>query len=253
MPPPSSPSAFAAIVRAPPAPYAGEAPDISVRPSGRDTMAEIDDAMPDPHGVEVSARPSGRDTMAEIDAAFAKPEPVTAVRQPLRTLGFEERPRATGPVVRGRPGSAPEVITIDVAPMGRDTMAAIAAEALESDPDIDEEATSGVIEVDRASFDPHTLAAIAKEVLDRPDVPPPALPRSSPDEPMIQEVVTFVIGGTDTEKLKTREGGLDFIERYLLHRLPAWSLNDITRFDVHPTNDREQCVLQVWCRVTTQS
>ena len=182
---------------APPKPAAGAPPEITVRrePVGRETLAAI----------------------VEDLAAHAPPK----ARPKLDTLGYEDRPRARAPSDPPR-SSAPELITVEHAPVGRATQAAI-EDAL-------------IAETARA-LDPAPTGG-----------PAPAGGRS-PEQAEIFEIDTFVVQGEEIFTKVSEQSRRDFVEKRLLHRLAALSMDEVVRIDVSRGATAETVILRIWSKV----
>ncbi len=250
----------------------GSLPDIEIGEAtpGRETLALIDESVvPRPAGVRVSSksqkvvskkrrvdaslpdisvdyRPGGRETMAAIEDELegsekphADEEPTTGVRTKMTTLGFEERPTRDS---KGRllSDSAPEVITVEEGPIGRATLEAIAAEARGSD-----------VTIENASR-PLTRGTMD---LEEDEVYEDGEPASSPGprEPVVHELVTYVVEGLDLEKMKSQDALKAFVASQLMHRLPIWSADDLARVDLTPADGGRFAVLQIWCRLAPKN
>jgi hypothetical protein len=133
-------------------------------------------------------------------------EPTTGVRSRLKTLDFAERPRNRD--------TAPEVITIEERPIGRETLAAIAEELAREN------------------------AAFLRD-----------LPEEDDASLEIMEMVTFVVRGRDVLQLSSEAARREFVREKLMHRLPVESLERVDRIDVTPWTVRGTVVLRVWCKV----
>jgi hypothetical protein len=133
-------------------------------------------------------------------------EPITAVRSRQQTMDFAERPRNRD--------TAPEVITIEERPIGRETLAAIAEELAREN------------------------AAFLRD-----------LPGEDEAELEIMEMVTFVVRGREVLRLSSEAARREFVAERLMHRLPVKSLDQVDRIDVTPWTVRGTVVLRVWCRV----
>jgi hypothetical protein len=133
-------------------------------------------------------------------------EPTTGVRSRLQTMDFAERPRNRD--------TAPEVITIEERPIGRETLAAIADELAREN------------------------AAFLRD-----------LPHEDDAELEIMEMVTFVVRGQEVSRLSSEAARREFVAERLMHRLPVQSLDEVDRIDVTPWTVRGTVVLRVWCKV----
>jgi hypothetical protein len=133
-------------------------------------------------------------------------EPATGVRSRLKTLDFAERPRNRD--------TAPEVITIEERPIGRETLAAIAEELAREN------------------------AAFLRD-----------LPEDEDAAMDIMEMATFVVRGREVSRLSSDAARREFVAERLMHRLPVKSMDEVDRIDVTPWTVRGTVVLRVWCKV----
>jgi hypothetical protein len=165
--------------------------------------------------------------------------------------------------------SGPE-IDVEYGPVGRETMAAIAAE-LASDLDEPPSEAEAFAETQaepaperRVGRD--TMDALTDELL-REQPAPPAPPRRRrrtrgyeeeagvpPIAPAregleVFEMVTFVVRGPDIGRLASMAARRIFVTERLIHRLPTRSLSDVDRIDVTPWTDPGTVVVRVWCRL----
>jgi hypothetical protein len=132
-------------------------------------------------------------------------EPATGVRSRLKTLDFAERPRNRD--------TAPEVITIEERPIGRETLAAIAEELARENAEFLRD-----LEEDDATLE-------------------------------IMEMATFVVRGREVLRLSSDAARREFVAERLMHRLPVKSMEEVDRIDVTPWTVRGTVVLRVWCKV----
>jgi hypothetical protein len=132
-------------------------------------------------------------------------EPATGIRSRLKTLDFAERPRNRD--------TAPEVITIEERPIGRETLAAIAEELARENA-----AFLRDLEEDDAALE-------------------------------IMEMATFVVRGREVLQLSSDAARREFVADRLMHRLPVKSMEEVDRIDVTPWTVRGTVVLRVWCKV----
>jgi hypothetical protein len=177
---------------------------------------------------------AGRDTLSAIADELA--HDVTQKHRPkLDTLSYEDRPASPS---RPAQGSSPEVITIGEAPIGRATLAAIdealaaearaimaAAEAVE--------ARHGASSANAPGLAPRSKLA--------------SLPALEPAE--IFEVSTFIVEGDEIFSKASEQSRRDFVERRLLHRLPALSMEEVIRIDVSRGAAPNTVILRVWSKV----
>lgn len=171
----------------------------------------------------------GRDTLAAIIDELGEHEAPTAIREQapptgafrpeMPTLGYEQRPRAVLPEPSRRPlTSAPEVIVVGDAPIGRATMAAI-----------EEELTASFLEL---------------------TAPPAPSPKASPEPTEVFEIVTFVVKGGEIFSKASEDARREFVGKYLRKRLPVASMEDVKRIDASSGAERGSVILRVWCRLT---
>jgi hypothetical protein len=169
----------------------------------------------------------GHQTLAAIAEELGQAAP-TAARARMDTIGYEERPKVR---MSSRPpqGSAPELITIGEAPIGRSTQAAI-EDALLAE----------------------TLAAIAPAEAEPPPQPAKstkAAPAAEPGPAQIFEITTFVVEGEEIFTKVSEQARRNFVEQRLLHRLPALSMKEVVRIDVSRGAARHTVILRVWSTV----
>jgi hypothetical protein len=175
---------------------------------------------------------------------------------------------ATGPR-RAWMESGPE-IDVEYGPVGRETMAAIAAElASDLDPPLSEpeapaESPPEPAAERRVSRD--TMDALTDELLREPAEPaaPPrrrrrtrgyeeeaGVPPLAPAREGLEvfEMLTFVVRGPDIGRLSSASARRIFVTERLIHRLPTRSPSDVERIDVTPWTDQGTVVVRVWCRL----
>ncbi len=169
--------------------------------------------------------PIGRETLAAIAEELANDAP-TVVRPRIDTISYEERPRPRSS--RPPEGSAPEIITIGEAPIGRATQAAIEADLM--------------IE---------TLASTAPK--QQPSRAAGPSSRAAPAPAEIFEVSTFVVQGEEIFTKVSQQARRDFVARRLLHRLPALSMDEVVRIDASRASLPNTVILRVWTKVQPPS
>jgi hypothetical protein len=155
-------------------------------------------------------RPSQSPSRSSLGAARHTP---SSVRPKLDTLGYEDRPRA----MRGTHGSSPELITIEEAPIGRATQAAIEHE-LRDEP----------IEAFGALGAPIANATPAE----------------------IFEISTFVVTGDEIYGKASEASRRAFVAERVLHRLPVVSMEDVIRIDLSRSPTPNTVILRVWTKVS---
>src|SRR5262249_34998516 len=146
---------------------------------------------------------AGRPTLDAIGDELREPPPMRPpMRARLETLSYDQQPLESG--ARPPQGSAPEVITIGQAPIGRATQAAIED-------------------------------ALAEEVLATTDASREAtgkIPVGALEPAEIFEVSTFVVQGAEIFSKASDAARRAFVAERLLHRLPALSMDEVVRIDV---------------------
>ena len=173
---------------------------------------------------------AGRETLAAIADEMTRDAPQKH-RPKLDTLGYEDRP---GSAARAEQESAPEVITIGEAPIGRATMAAI-DEALAAEA----RAMMAAAEAAEARHGASTSTAARAKVA--------SFPRLEPAE--IFEISTFIVEGDEIFSKASERSRRDFVEERLLHRLPALSMEEVVRIDVSRGAAPNTVILRVWSKV----
>lgn len=181
---------------------------------------------------------AGRDTLSAIAEELARDLPKKH-RPKLDTIDYEDRP-APAPGPRTTEGSSPEVITIGEATMGRATLAAI-DEALAAEA----RAMMAAAERQGAAESRHTASSAY------PGSPPrtalASLPALEPAE--IFEISTFIIEGDEIFSKASEKSRRDFVEKRLLHRLPALSMDEVVRIDVSRGAAPNTVIMRVWSKV----
>jgi hypothetical protein len=153
---------------------------------------------------------AGRSSAPPSSAGPTLPGP----RGKLDTLGYEDRPREPRPPH----GSSPELITIEEAPIGRNTLHAIEQELLNA-------ATPAM---------------------------PIRMPTAQGASAEIFEISTFVVVGDEIYTKASEPLRRAFVEQRLLHRLPVRSMQDVVRIDLSRGPVEATTVLRVWTKVTTK-
>jgi hypothetical protein len=180
---------------------------------------------------------AGRETLSAIADELARELPKKH-RPQLDTLGYEDRPAGA---VRPEQSSAPEVITIGEASMGRATMAAIdealATEARAMMAAAERQAAETEARHAASSTNPHAVAARATG----------SLPALEPAE--IFEISTFIVEGDEIFSKASERSRRDFVEQRLLHRLPALSMAEVVRIDVSRGAAPNTVIMRVWSKV----
>jgi hypothetical protein len=182
---------------------------------------------------------AGRDTLAAIADDLARDLPKKH-RPQLDTLGYEDRPAGAA---RLEQSSSPEVITIGEAPVGRATMAAI-DEALAADA----RAIMAAAERQAAQVEARHAASSAQE---RAPAGARAATGSLPalEPAQIFEISTFIVEGDEIFSKASERSRRDFVERRLLHRLPALSMEEVVRIEVSRGAAPNTVILRVWSKV----
>ncbi|HEV8248276.1 MAG TPA: hypothetical protein VGP93_21015 [Polyangiaceae bacterium] len=193
--------------------------------------------------IRVGYTAAGRETLEAITAEVVSemaltgdgetPEKRASARQEQVTLPYADRiPNAPGAKAPNRPGGghqpepAPE-ISLRQSPAGRETLAAIEHELVDSQHGSSEASPEGAA-AQRADPEIRDEAQQALEIF---------------------EMATFVVRGPEAAGLSTDKLRRRFIEEHLMHRLPVRSGSDIDRVDVTPWTVRGTFVVRVWCRV----
>lgn len=141
-----------------------------------------------------------------------------------------------------RATSQPE-IRLGYAPAGRGTLDAINREL--TTPNGDRESSSPEIVVKETVAERDTLSAIMEEA------------RTAVGEIPIQEVaqlevfemLTFVVRGSEAQRMSSDASRQQFVQTHLLQRLPVASMADIERVEVTPWTAPGTLVVRLWCRV----
>jgi hypothetical protein len=217
---------------------------VSYTPAGTETLAAISeelsaavDTKDEPPEVSFSESVAGRETLAAIQHQL---EPMRAQQTTLsygdrlsnapgaRTPSFAPRV----PHAKAAPLASSPEITMSQTAMGRETLAAIASELAPS---------SGP----RASV-PDRASLPDRAHDEHPSRPTPA---SEPTPFAIFEMMTFVVQGSEATQLSSEALRRRFVERHLLHRLPAARMDSVDRIDVTPWTQRDTVVVRIWCRL----
>jgi hypothetical protein len=181
---------------------------------------------------------AGRDTLSAIAEELARDLPKKH-RPKLDTLNYEDRPAPpSGP--RQTESSSPEVITIGEATMGRATLAAI-DEALAA------EARAMMAAAERQAVAEARHNASSANTGTAARVGPGSLPSLAPAE--IFEISTFIIEGDEIFSKASEKSRRDFVERRLLHRLPALSMDEVIRIDVSRGAAPNTVIMRIWSKV----
>jgi hypothetical protein len=69
----------------------------------------------------------------------------------------------------------------------------------------------------------------------------------------IFEISTFVVTGEEIFGKASEASRREFVERRLLHRLPALSMKDVVRIDLSRSPAAQTVILRVWSKVTSVS
>jgi hypothetical protein len=181
---------------------------------------------------------AGRDTLAAIADELSRDLPKKH-RPKLDTLGYEDRPTTQA---RLEQESSPEVITIGEAPIGRATMAAI-DEALAAEARAmmaEAERRGSAAEARHAASSPTTGFAGPRAGLS-------SMPVLEPAE--IFEISTFIVEGDEIFSKASDASRRDFVEKRLLHRLPALSMEEVVRIDVSRGAAANTVILRIWSKV----
>jgi hypothetical protein len=230
--PPSAPSR-------PPTNSAAASRSTRSRPPRPDSP-RVEPSRHQPSQPEITLRRAvaGRETLSAIADELARELPKKH-RPQLDTLGYEDRPASA---VRPEQSSAPEVITIGEAPMGRATMAAIdealATEARAMMAAAERHAAETEARHAASSTNPNAVAARAATG---------SLPALEPAE--IFEISTFIVEGDEIFSKASERSRRDFVEQRLLHRLPALSMVEVVRIDVSRGAASNTVILRVWSKV----
>jgi hypothetical protein len=62
-------------------------------------------------------------------------------------------------------------------------------------------------------------------------------------------MLTFVVRGSEAQRMSNDASRQRFVEEHLLQRLPVASMADIDRVEVTPWTAPGALVVRVWCRV----
>ena len=215
-----------------------------------------------------------------------RPEPPRLTERRKTSRPPVRAPRPAGPPDAHSAGaralrsetSQPE-ITLHRAPVGRETLAAI-AEELEHDaatairPKLDtigyeerpkrrpssrspQGSSPELISIGEAPIGRATQAAIEDALASETLAAIAAAPnpkrqtgtRVAPAPAEIFEVATFIVQGDEIFSKVSEQARRDFVEDRLLHRLPALSMDEVVRIDVSRGAVPNSVILRVWCKV----
>lgn len=236
------------------------APEIRVGygPAGRETLAAIAE--------ELVAVVQGVGGAAQLQQDDAQADPQS---QGDQSTGYEQKATEVtdkAPKAPPRPGSAPDIV-LGHAPVGRETMAAI-AEELVSEPGTGIRKRMSTVDFDERRDRPalesgpelvtsskpagrDTLAALERELEDKLGRGDPESGTQARSQVALEvfEMATFVVRGPELSRLSSQEARRDFVAERLLHRLPVSSIDEVDRVDVTPWTVRGTVIVRVWCRV----
>jgi hypothetical protein len=143
--------------------------------------------------------------------------------------------------------SQPE-IHVGYTPAGRGTLDAITGELVSTPPATPErESSSPEIVVEETFAERDTLAAIMEEARTEVRKRRSSIPELAPLE--IFEMLTFVVRGSEAQRMSSEAARQRFVEEHLLPRLPIASMADVERVEVTPWTTPGTLVVRVWCRV----
>ena len=156
-------------------------------------------------------------------------------------------PEALEPVteIKQRSATSQPDIRLGSAPVGRGTLDAINAE-LET-PGVDRDSSTPEIVVNETVAERDTLSAIMREADNSVSKRENSSPEPIPLE--IFEMLTFVVRGSEAQRMSSEASRQRFVEEHLLPRLPVASMADIDRVEVTPWTAPGTLVVRVWCRV----
>ena len=163
--------------------------------------------------------------------------------------------------VRAPQLSAPE-IKVTYAPMGRDTLAAIADE-LNPKHGADGRTPAGStpeIVIGTTPIGRDTLNAIEDELdaaqptlirarRGRSSRPPKTAPAAQAQPLEIFEMLTFIVKNVEPSAFSSADRRRSFVERHLGHCLHGHSLEAIARVEMSPWPEAGAVVTRVWCRL----
>jgi hypothetical protein len=167
--------------------------------------------------IAISHTAVGRETLAAIAEdliTLEKPVDPGPHRAPLETIGYEDRPIFQ---TLEQP-TGPIAITVETTPVGRDTQAAIED-------------------------------ALAAELLAVTAPAPPAVAAVADPPADIFEISTFIVQGKEIFAKATEEARRQYVEKRLLHRLPAIAMDEVVRIDVSRGAAPDSVILRIWSRV----
>jgi len=136
-------------------------------------------------------------------------------------------------------------IRLGYAPAGRGTLDAINGEL--GAPSGDRQSSTPEISVNETVAERDTLSAIMEEARTSVRKRESSIPELVPLE--IFEMLTFVVRGSEAQRMSSEASRHDFVEQHLLPRLPVASMADIERVEVTPWTAPGALVVRVWCRV----
>lgn len=177
------------------------------------------------------ARASWRTERAPCDT-----RPVSGKGEEPRDPVTETKPRAAT--------SAPE-IRLGYAPAGRGTLDAIGSEL--GTEGTDRASSTPEIVVKETVAERDTLSAIMEEARTSVRKRESSIPELVPLE--IFELLTFVVRGSEAQRMSNESSRQRFVEEHLLPRLPVASMADVDRVEVTPWTTPGALVVRVLCRV----
>jgi hypothetical protein len=155
-----------------------------------------------------------------------------------------EPPRSVKGSAQPAAASQPE-IRLAYAPAGRGTLDAIHGEL--ATPSGDRESSTPEIVVNETVAERDTLSAIMEEARGSVHTRESSIPELSALE--IFEMLTFVVRGSEAQRMSSDTSRQRFVEEHLLQRLPVASMADIDRVEVTPWTAPGTLIIRVWCRV----
>lgn len=136
-------------------------------------------------------------------------------------------------------------IRLGYAPAGRGTLDAIHGEL--ATPTGDRDSSTPEILVKETVAERDTLSAIMEEARSAVPVRESSTPDLAPLE--VFEMLTFVVRGSEAQRMSSDSSRQQFVQAHLLPRLPVASMADIERVEVTPWTTPGTLVVRVWCRV----
>lgn len=164
-----------------------------------------------------------------------------------RTVNDEgSRPKAPATEVKPTPVASQPEIRIGYGPAGRGTLDAITEELAPHAPEPERESSSPELMVEERAAERDTLSAILSEAsaVERPSS---AVAELVPLE--IFEMLTFVVRGSEAQRMSSDASRQRFVEEHLLPRLPVASMSDVERVEVTPWTTPGALVVRIWCRM----